>query len=100
MNPVGSIRPWLLSADDGSLSDTINTQHPQGARTVPKPKLQSERRGLGEITAAPLQIFGQEEKSAPTRSRKSSKYPGGMLFKACENFERFFEPAEGEAYEE
>ena len=27
MNPIGSFQPWLVSVDDGSLSDTINTQN-------------------------------------------------------------------------
>ena len=67
---------------------------------MPKPELQSEHRGPGKITAAAMQIFGQEEKSAPRRSRKSAKYSEDMLLKACRNFERFFELAEGEAYEE
>ena len=100
MNPIGSIQPWLVSADDDSLSDTINNEHPIGTRTLSKPELMSEHRGPGNITAAALQIFGQEEKSAHRRSRKSAKYPGDMLNKACRNFERFFELAEGEAYEE
>ena len=64
------------------------------------PELQSEHRGPEKISAAALQIFGQEEKAAPKRSRKSSSYPGEMLFRACRNFERFFELAEGEAYKE
>ena len=95
MNPIGSVQPWFVSSDDGSLSGTTNTQHPIGTRTLPKPELQSEHRGLGRITAAALQAFGQEEKSAPRRSRKSSKYPGEMLLKACMNFEQFCELAEG-----
>ena len=83
MNPIGSIQPWLVSADDDSLSDTINNEQPIGTRTLSKPELMSEHRGPGNITAAALQIFGQEEKSAQRRSRKSAKYPGDMLNKAC-----------------
>ena len=97
MNPIGSIQPWLVSADDDSLSDTINNEHPIGTRTLSKPELKSEHRGPGNITAAALQILGQEEKSALRRSQKSAKYPGEMLLRACRNFERFFELAEGEA---
>ena len=41
MNPIGSIQSWLVSADDGSLSDTVNIQDPHGTRTLPKPELQS-----------------------------------------------------------
>ena len=61
MNPVGSIQPLLVSADDGCLSDTINTQHPIWTRTLPKPEVQSEHRGPGKINAAALQCFGQGE---------------------------------------
>ena len=65
-----------------------------------KPELKSKHRGPGKITAAAPRILGQEEKPAPKRSRKSAKYPGEMLLRACRNFEKFFELAEGESYEE
>ena len=48
-------------------------------RTLSKPELTSEHRGLGKITAAAQQIFGQEEKSAPKRSRESATCPGDGL---------------------
>jgi hypothetical protein len=89
-----------VNADDDSLSDAINNEQPVETRTLSKPELRSEYRGPGKITAAALQIFCQEEKSAQRRSRKSAKYSSDMLIKACRNFERFFELAEGEAYEE
>ena len=100
MNPIGSFQPSLVSADDDSLSDALSTQHPIWTRTVSRPELQSEHRGPGKITAAALKIFGQEEKSAPNRSRKSAKYPDEMLIKACKNFETCFELTEDEAYQD
>ena len=58
MNPICSIQPWLVSADDDRLSDAINNQRPIGTRTLSKPGLHSEHQGPGKITAAALHIFG------------------------------------------
>ena len=87
MNLEGSIQPWLVSADDGSLSDAIKLQDPQGTLTMPKPELQSEQRGLGKITAASLLIFGQEQETAPTTI--SQTYLPEVIHWACRNREKF-----------
>ena len=88
MNLDGSIQPWLVVADDGSLSDAIHIKYTQGTGTLPKPELQSEHRGLGKITAAALQIYGQEETAAPKTT--SSSYLPKVLRRACRNFGRFY----------
>ena len=53
----GSTQPWLVTADDGSRSDTINIEHPIGTRTQPNPQLLTELRGP-KVTEAALEIFG------------------------------------------
>ena len=51
--PSGSIQPWLMSADEGSQSDTIKPQQPSEERTMPKPRVLMENRGpLGIAEAA------------------------------------------------
>ena len=60
----GSTQPWLVSADDGSLSDAIKSEEPSGTRTLPKPSFLLETRGP-KITEAALEIFGRE--SAPQK---------------------------------
>ena len=65
---------------------------------MPKPELQSEHRGPGRITAAALQIFGQDEKPAPTTT--SSIYLPEVLHRACRNFEKFHGMETGSATEE
>jgi hypothetical protein len=98
MNLDGSIQPWLVSADEGSRSDTIKPQHPQGTRTLPKPELQSEHRGPGKITAAALQIFGRDGKSASTTT--SGTYLPEVLHRACRNYEKLHNMEAGSATEE
>ena len=98
MHPEGSIQPWLVSAVDGSLSETINIEHPQGARTMPKPELQMEYRGPAKIAAAALKIFDKDKTSA--QKSKPSQYLPGVLQRACRSFERFHRLEFGSATEE
>ena len=98
MNLDGSIQPWLVSSDDGSLSDIVNSQDPDETRTLPKLELQAEYRGPGKITAAALQIFSQEEASA--RASQPSKYLPDVLPRACRNFEKCHEFEAGEAFKD
>ena len=95
MHPEGSIQPWLVSADEGSLSDAIKLQDPQGTRTMPKPELQLEYRGPAEIAAAALKIFGQGDQHT-----KPSQYLPEVLRRACRNFEKFHRLEFGSATEE
>ena len=70
----GSIQPWLVDADDDSLSDTINKQEGRRTRTLSKPDLQLENRGP-KITEAALQIFGKGiSATAATKEKKSVSF--------------------------
>ena len=97
MHPEGSIQPWLVSADEGSLSDAIKLQDPQGTRTMPKPGLQLEYRGPAEIAAAALKIFGRDQTSA--QSTEPFQYLPEVLQRACRHFEKFHRLEFGSATE-
>lgn len=92
MSPLGCTQPWLVSADDGSLSDAIRKQEPRGTRTLPKPELPLELRGP-KITEAALQIFSRI--STPAQISPKSKYLPQVLQRAMRNFEKFYELEQG-----
>ena len=99
MNPVGFIQPWLVSADDGSLSDIINSQDPRGTRTLPKPKLQSEHQAWKDHCSCTADLWPGGDISAETTTEIIEVSRLDSL-QGVQYVREVVELAAGEAYED